>query len=224
MARINVDQTIEGSQRMVEPQDALGTCHAQAIGHAVMLWARIANERRRGRINGLSDGVLEKFAGWEGPPGVFAAAARRILATEAGELHDWPGLFGNYETEREHKADAMRAKRAATKKAEQVNKKHSGERVPENFPERDRNVPNLFPPKGPVLSRPNQHPRRPARAGAAAPRRVPIHAEPPVGPPSLPCFDGAAERNTREWEQQRKQSSHPAVDGPGARMDDGPNG
>jgi hypothetical protein len=85
----------------------LAECDAyKAVGHLVDLWGAMTEQAKDGDISRVSDAMLERWAGWDGRRGAFAAGVREILCDETGVVAAWEKYQGA--AIREHEADRRR--------------------------------------------------------------------------------------------------------------------
>jgi len=88
---IRLHMAFRMNPKIVELEALLGEGGVLAI---ITLWAWAAEHRPKGKLTGLSDGALEKFAMWRGTSGLFidTCLKQRLLERDAEgviEIHDW---------------------------------------------------------------------------------------------------------------------------------------
>jgi hypothetical protein len=109
---VRVDAGIGDDPKIGLIAEALGCDGPKAIGHLVLLWARMADHARDGRLAPHSDLTLERWAGWAGRRGRFAAAVRAQLCTEDGVMRAWDKHNGAPMRKAEADAARLRAQRS----------------------------------------------------------------------------------------------------------------
>lgn len=86
---------------------------AIAMGHLVELFGAVAKLRPNGRVNDISDELLEEWAGWGGEHGRFAAAFRESFVID-GVIKGWDERNGKLLSARERERERKAADRART--------------------------------------------------------------------------------------------------------------
>jgi hypothetical protein len=98
---IRVEAHEVDSLRVDALAEALDIPDAYALGLYVALGGAVAEHSPTGTIQHVSDRKLEEWARWRGKRGAFAAAARKILQDDAGELAEWRESMGKLLEQRE---------------------------------------------------------------------------------------------------------------------------
>jgi hypothetical protein len=97
--------------------DRLGLHPKHALGLYVSLLEGFGQYRPDGRLTAVPDAQVEAWAGWDGPPGAFAAALRARCQDDDGELRGWRKrqgkLLERQERERARPGQGTRKKSAA---------------------------------------------------------------------------------------------------------------
>lgn len=83
----------------------------KAIGHLVTFWGAVSAHATRGCVTDVPDALLERWAGWTGKRGAFAAWVRDQHVDEDGRISEWDTYQGKLETKRELERDRQRKSR-----------------------------------------------------------------------------------------------------------------
>jgi len=86
---VRVDAGIADDAKISQIAGLVGADDAKTIGHMVQLWAKMVNQAKDGDLSIVPDDKLEKWAGWSGRRGRFAAAVRSVLCDEHGVMRAW---------------------------------------------------------------------------------------------------------------------------------------
>lgn len=140
---------------------------AEAVGLVTLLYGRALRLAPDGDVSQVPDGALEQWAKWEGEPGVFARAFRRLFTSD-GRIMTWDQVAGRLLKYREKEAERKRVAR------ERARAQASADSPRDN------------PPDGPRDIRPDIHPdvtsvtvdsdRNPSSSPARALRKRPTPA------------------------------------------------
>lgn len=109
---VRVDAGIGDDPKIGLIAEALGCDGPKAIGHLVLLWAKMANHARDGRLAPHSDLTIERWAGWTGRRGRLAAAVRAQMCAEDGTMKAWDRHNGAPIRKAEADAERLRLSRA----------------------------------------------------------------------------------------------------------------
>lgn len=90
---------------------ALGLSQARAVGYLVMFWGAAALNTTDGMVGHLTDVQIERWAGWDGKRGRFAAWLRAEHLDDDGRPNDWSEYAGKLATSREKARDKKRKQR-----------------------------------------------------------------------------------------------------------------
>lgn len=83
----------------------------KATGHLVTFWGSVAQHGKNGSIKDLPDSLLERWAGWTGRRGAFAAWVRAEHTDDEGRINEWDIYQGTLEQRREKERERLRNKR-----------------------------------------------------------------------------------------------------------------
>jgi len=92
---VAVDTSIGDDPRIWKLADSCGVSAEAAVGLHVMLLAKVSEHRPDGDLS-VSDGLLEKWAGWRGMPYAFAPHYRALFLDAAGKLIEWDEVNGKH--------------------------------------------------------------------------------------------------------------------------------
>ena len=91
--------------------NTLKLSQAAAVGHLVMFWGQAALNTPDGRVGHLMDVQLERWAGWTGKRGRFAAWLRAEHLDASGRPNEWDEYAGKLVASREKARDKKRQQR-----------------------------------------------------------------------------------------------------------------
>ena len=83
----------------------------KATGHLVTFWGSVAQHGKNGSLKDLPDSLLERWAGWTGKRGAFAAWVRAEHTDDEGRINEWDTYQGTLEQRREKERERLRNKR-----------------------------------------------------------------------------------------------------------------
>jgi hypothetical protein len=83
----------------------------KAIGHLVTFWGAAAEHSQRGHITTVPDVLLERWAGWTGKRGAFAAWVRAEHTDDQGRIREWEEYQGALDVRRERDRERKRRER-----------------------------------------------------------------------------------------------------------------
>jgi len=119
MAWVQVDQSLATHRKTLAALELLKIPDHLFIGHMVSLWWwALDNVDETGALNGVSDGVLDRAAGWVPPhPNKKAARSLAVVLRDTGFIdevgfHNWPLYSGRLQSTRKANATRMRVARA----------------------------------------------------------------------------------------------------------------
>jgi hypothetical protein len=94
-----------------ELAEALGVRVAEAVGLVVGTLVRFPEHAPDGNLAQLRDSLIERWAGWEGDRGKFAAELRRIFLSPEGKWESWDKHNGKALQKLERDRERLRQKR-----------------------------------------------------------------------------------------------------------------
>ncbi|MBK7907551.1 MAG: hypothetical protein IPJ78_13455 [Gemmatimonadetes bacterium] len=90
---IRVNVGVPDEPKVIGLADTLTIEPELALGHVIATWCRIGEHAPDGDLSAISDLVLERWAGWRGERGRYAAAFREAFVQE-GRMPGWDRLQG----------------------------------------------------------------------------------------------------------------------------------
>lgn len=84
----------------------------KAMGHLVDFWGGVSLHAKEGLVGDEEDAVLERWAGWTGKRGAFAAWIRENHLDEEGRVNAWMEYAGALEVRRAKERDRIAQRRA----------------------------------------------------------------------------------------------------------------
>lgn len=101
---IRIDANIGDHPNVWKLAELRGVSAVACVGHLVMLFGNVAEYRPHGDVSDVPDHLLERWAGWGGEPGTFAASFRDLFVSD-GVIDGWAerqgALIERAEKERE---------------------------------------------------------------------------------------------------------------------------
>lgn len=124
---IRVDADAPDDPAVTELADVLGVDDAHAFGLCTRVWCRMAPHATSGQLDDVQDGTIERWAGWRGERGAFAAAFRARFVRD-GAVLGWEDRQGALMTRRERDRERMHRvrERSATVREQSPNVRERG--------------------------------------------------------------------------------------------------
>lgn len=116
---IRIDRGIGRDVAILRMARQLDVCRAEVVGLVVNVLAQVPDHAPTGDISTLDDADVELWADWQRGPGLFAAAFRAHLCTDAGVIRSWE----------KHNGAAMRDAAASRDRAKAYREKRKAERT-----------------------------------------------------------------------------------------------
>lgn len=110
---IRLDADAPDDPHILDLADVLGIDPAHAFGCCAAVWCRMAPHATDGDLSTVRDATLERWAGWTGARGVFAAAFRAAFAAE-GVVGGWDARQGKLIARQDRERERLRAYRERT--------------------------------------------------------------------------------------------------------------
>ncbi len=92
--------------------ESLGVSRHEALGLLVAFWGGVSQHATNGAVFGLSDMLLESWAGWHRRRGRFAEFIRTAHLDAEGRVNEWDDYAGKLEQRRAKERERLRNKRA----------------------------------------------------------------------------------------------------------------
>lgn len=94
--------------------DQLGVHENEAVGLLVRFWGQMSQHGANGSVSALSDTEIERWAGWRGKRGIFAAFVRANHTDAQGRVREWDDYAGKLEVRREKEREKKRRQRSVS--------------------------------------------------------------------------------------------------------------
>jgi hypothetical protein len=112
-ARLADDPAVQEFALVILPKQPDWIAIPAACGFLGMLWGRVADERENGDLTDIPSATLERWVGWQGKRGLFAAEFRARFVDEHGVIKEWQDYQGALlERRRQDRERKKRGKRA----------------------------------------------------------------------------------------------------------------
>lgn len=105
---IRVHANIANRPVVARMAEALRIDPYRAVGHLVTFWGAVSGHASNGSIVDVPDALLERWAGWAGKRGAFAAWVRDSHMDEDGRVNEWDSYQGKLEVKREQERQRVR--------------------------------------------------------------------------------------------------------------------
>jgi hypothetical protein len=99
------------------PRRENGVRAETCVGLLVILFGKVAAHAPSGDVADVSDALLERWAGWAGEPGAFAAAFRDLFVTD-GHIDGWAERQGKLVERAERERERWQRRKSAPNSAE----------------------------------------------------------------------------------------------------------
>lgn len=114
---IRIDKGMPADPKLDAMAERLKVRTAEAMGLVVSVLCQFPDHCRSGDIGALPDKTLEKWAGWHGKAGAFAAVFRSVFCTEAGVVSGWDKHNGSPQRQAEYDRKRKEEERKRSKEA-----------------------------------------------------------------------------------------------------------
>lgn len=104
-ALISAESGAPASRKMRDGRVVVGI--TEVVGMLALLWGRVLRHAPDGDVSEVPDDALDAWARWDGTPGAFGAAFRRLMVTD-GVITDWDVWNGNLHAYRKRENDRKR--------------------------------------------------------------------------------------------------------------------